>query len=242
MTQPVPIHQLIGARIRQLRETKGLLQEDVAARAREFGFDWVRGTVAMVEAGHRRLTLEEFFSLPRILESAGVGDLWLEDVLPRKGFALLTPLVGTPVKVLRAMLRGESRLGKQAATGLSIRETPEVPGIAEARALWRRWWPRASAPDPGTLYTVVLASCGDAESKAARVLRVPPVTVALAAAGRWHRSLTKERDARVADQSKGSAISARTLQALRGHITRQLLDELRPLLKDITKKRGRGRR
>lgn len=242
MVQPVPLSQVLGARVRQIREAKGLLQEDVAAAARGAGFAWARGTVAMLESGRRRLTLEEFFSLAQILEAAGAGDLWLEDLVPAEGIVFLSPLVGTATNVLRAMLRGESRLGgTQHSDDIGpVREAPEIPGTAEARALWRRAWPRSRPEDdPGTLYKVALASRGDAEIKAARGLRVSPVVVALAAESRWSRSLTEERDARVADHGN---VSARTTQALRGHITRQLLDELRPLVKNIAKKKGRTRR
>lgn len=44
MAHRVPLHQLIGARLRQLREAAELRQEDIATQARWLGLtDWVRG-------------------------------------------------------------------------------------------------------------------------------------------------------------------------------------------------------
>src|SRR5439155_26501278 len=67
MSQRIQLHQLVGDRVRALRQAAGRRQEDLAAAAREYGFDWVRGTVASIEAGQRRVTLEEFLALPTIL-------------------------------------------------------------------------------------------------------------------------------------------------------------------------------
>lgn len=63
----------------------------------------------------------------------------------------------------------------------------------------------------------------EAARKAARKFHVPPVTVALAALDQWGRSLSSERDRRMAE----SDIDPRRRQALRGHISRELLAELR---------------
>jgi hypothetical protein len=194
------------------------------------GFDWVRGTIAMIESGRRRLTIEEFFCLPQILETAGAGDLWLADLLHGAGdvHVYLTPLTVTRAAVLESMLAAESRLGRESAAAGPVTDAPEIPGVAEVRTLARRWWPKERGmTDPGILYPVALASRGDAESKAARVLRVSPVAVALAAKSLWDRSLTEERDARVAERIGETRPPARQMQALRASETRRLLGELR---------------
>ncbi len=87
----------------------------------------------------------------------------------------------------------------------------------------------------------------DATRKAAAVLGVPPLAVALAARARWNGvwGLTAEREHRLAVKLRGMQRETeprRKLQALRGHITRELLDDLRPLLKDVTTKRRRKTR
>jgi hypothetical protein len=139
------------------------------------------------------------------------------------------------------MLRGESRSGPDSAAPElgAVRDVPDLPEMADALALWRRWWPRQEAPDPGALYKVALASRGDAETKAARALRTSPVAVALPALSRWDHSFTEERDARVTQRVGDRATDARALQALRGHVTRQLMDELRPALNPVMKNKRR---
>jgi hypothetical protein len=79
------------------------------------------------------------------------------------------------------------------------------------------------------------AAGGDAERKAARRLGVPALTLSVAAHSRYGRSFTAERDRRVAEQAPADA-PPRTLQALRGHITRALIAELATALT----KGGRG--
>jgi len=87
----------------------------------------------------------------------------------------------------------------------------------------------------------------DANRTAAAVLGVPPIAVALAARARWNGvwGLTGEREHRLAVLLPGmhrDTAPGRKLQALRGHITRQLLDELRPVLKGSAPKKKRRTR
>src|SRR5262245_12140090 len=86
-----------------------------------------------------------------------------------------------------------------------------------------------------------LESQDDAVQKAARALRTRPEAIVEASHQRWDRSLTDEREARLRRRSELETGTARTLQAVRGHVTRELLEELRPLLKDIAKTKRRSR-
>jgi hypothetical protein len=86
----------------------------------------------------------------------------------------------------------------------------------------------------------------DATRKASAVLGAPPVAVALAARACWNGvwGLTGEREHRLAVLVPGAQrdhTDKRKLQALRAHITRRLLKDLRPLVKDIAKKRRKTR-
>ena len=80
------------------------------------------------------------------------------------------------------------------------------------------------------------------EVKAGQRLGVDPEEVRRAAGALWERSLAEERDARLKAQAPEGA-PARTIQALRGHITRSLLRELDPTLKrqEGPKPRSRGK-
>src|SRR5262245_8352682 len=94
MLQPIPLARLIGTRLRTLRETANLRQEQIAASARKVGFhSWARGTVAMIESGRRRLTLEEFLLIPAILGNVGIENVELPDLIDAGagGVVLISP-------------------------------------------------------------------------------------------------------------------------------------------------------
>ena len=77
---------------------------------------------------------------------------------------------------------------------------------------------------------VMLSANGEAEQKAARKLGVTPQTIAQAAYDRWGRSLTDQRNLQVEQLEWVDGTSARQVQALRGHVTRELLDEIENLI------------
>jgi hypothetical protein len=71
--------------------------------------------------------------------------------------------------------------------------------------------------------------------KIAQRLSVKPFDVSLTAHKLWGHSLSEERDRRVAESAPKKA-TARSIQALRGHITRSLIEELQPALEKGKKK------
>ena len=58
---------VVGPRVRQLRESQGMTQEEFAARCNVNGWDVSRGTVAKIESQVRRVTDEEVAQLAKIL-------------------------------------------------------------------------------------------------------------------------------------------------------------------------------
>jgi hypothetical protein len=116
----------------------------------------------------------------------------------------------------------------QATLQQSIRDWSEETGTT-----WRRIMGRPlSGPDLPTLNQALEDADGAVEQQAALGLRVSALAIALAARKRWNSSLTEQRDRRLAEALRGDP-SARRLQALRGHHTRALLVELRPLLRAV---------
>jgi hypothetical protein len=114
-----------------------------------------------------------------------------------------------------------------------------LAGIGENETVIRHFKP--TNLDRPLLEAAHADKLADAEQKAARRLRTFPLAVAVAARRRWRRSFTEERDHRVTAQAQPDA-TPRTLQALRGHVTRALLDELRPDVEGLKVKRtGTGR-
>ena len=244
MAAPLPLHQLIGARLRSLREGAGLRQEDIATNARTLGFaDWVRGTVAMIEGGRRRVALEEFLALPLILAHAGLEDLTLGDLVGEDVAAVINPGTALAASTLREILAGRP---SHPSLGPPPRESVRDRGERqEADRLWQRWasgrlrHPRK--PDAGMLDAIALEARSDAVVSAARKLGCSPVAASLAAMVRYGRLLLAERDDRVKQRMGEGTPDSRTVQAVRGHVTRELLDELRPIVQDL-KRAQRTRR
>jgi hypothetical protein len=62
---------------------------------------------------------------------------------------------------------------------------------------------------------------------------VNAVDLSVAAWDTWHRGFVDERDRRVSKRvAAAGELSTRSLQAHRGHVTRELLDELLPILEE----------
>jgi transcriptional regulator with XRE-family HTH domain len=58
---------LIGPKVRKIRESQGITQEDLTARCNVLGWDISRGTLAKIESQVRRVTDEEAALLARVL-------------------------------------------------------------------------------------------------------------------------------------------------------------------------------
>jgi hypothetical protein len=233
----------VGGVIRRLRLAQAGRQEDLAAQARQVGLPWYRATVAMIEAGRRRLTLEEFVNLPHILKQAG----WVSGITYDE---LLGP--GPPPIV----------------PGPAF-----VNGPRDVAQAWRRWAPRfkrPASPKPELVSALVVQGLSDAMMRAARLLQLDPVSTAVLAYCRYGRSFEDERDWRALVRMRfpvepsGGVNSAtidlgyrdttvdlverlgahpgfaRRIQAIRGHVTRELIEELRTSITPKGKKRGGG--
>src|SRR5712692_10565893 len=238
--------------MRALREERGLRQDDVAQAARRLGFRWSRAAVAKLEAGQRHLSVAEFLSLADLLTLAakatrpsslfgrGTAAVALADLVPDDGWIGLTRDNRTRAGALRLLLRGHVGEGKPrdrelpAHRDVAVDRERTVPGRrhprAERDAIRRAVWP--DAPDT-EVREAEREAAGEAEQKAAGRLRVPAFAIALAARRRWQRSLTAERDRRVflqavaaAEEEAEGTQQPRTVQAVRGHLTRALLREL----------------
>ncbi len=96
--------------------------------------------------------------------------------------------------------------------------------------MMQKIWPKAKF-SLNLAVQIEKEAAGDAELKATRKFKVPAFAVALASRKLWSRSLTEKRDQQLSEQMQGKP--ARTIQALRGHVTRQLLKELEPILEKV---------
>jgi hypothetical protein len=234
MSKFLTVDQAIGQRLRELRLESGLRQDQVATAARRMGLRWTQSTVAAIERGNRALSLGEWFLLPSVVGFAdGVTGHWpkLAELLPDAGRVALSVETTADVDVLRAELAGS--LDEDSRHPLGDYETPfsrkANEGMRRQLAKWKELAPLWPGMTLRGAQGAEEAARGDAERKAARKLGVEPLRLSVAAHGRYGRSFTDERDARVADQAPADA-SPRSLQALRGHVTRAMLAELAPAL------------
>lgn len=68
---------LIGPRIKQIREQQGLTQDQFAAQCNVVGLDISRGTLAKIEAQVRRITDDEVALIAKALK-VDVNELYTE--------------------------------------------------------------------------------------------------------------------------------------------------------------------
>jgi transcriptional regulator with XRE-family HTH domain len=204
MNDAIPqLSAVVGAKVRELRQAQGATQEEVAAAARRCGLSWDRSTVTRIEDGARGLTAEELLLLPVLL-----GDILRRPQVPLTELlgeeAWLSDEIAYDPAAFRAALTGSGSID------VRRRSLDDIPGVPLYRAAFR-------------------AAAGEAEQRAARSLGVDAKLLSFVAHSRWDRSFTEERDRRVADRAPAEA-PPRTVQALRGHITRALLAEMRQAL------------
>jgi hypothetical protein len=182
---------------------------------------WIRGTVAQAEVGARRFGLEEVLLLALAYETslaeliAGDDDEMVE----------LTPQARIPVSALRAMLRGQAD-----ARSLSTEagDTPARRGPARMSRSERFPDVLAEAERFGmgdrSMLERALNEVSDTERHVARKLGTTPEQLNLAAIQRWGCTLAEEREQRLHEQI--GDVPPRRRQALRGHVTRELMTEL----------------
>lgn len=196
-----PLHEIIGKRARARRLERGWRQEDVAANARRYGFDWRRATIGNIENGNHELTLEELLVLCAALGLPA-------PLLISEGDEMvsLNEKAEMPLEVARLVLFDENAA------------LPEPRRVLLDFPEEHRWpW-----PDARSQVLQDAARCAQDESvrTIARRVDVHPLALALASFRQWKRCMTDERDRRAFGASPQT----------RGHVTRALLAELRPVL------------
>lgn len=204
MSERDELSAAVGRKVRAIRLAANCSQDELAAAAAREGLAWTRAAVASLETGRRRLGAFELLLLPLALseldgERHSVAEL-LEDVQE----VLATPNGGAITgRALRALAAGDSTL--------------------DAAAEERRLSAMVAVAHEGLLEHV---GRREAERHAARKLDQEPDYIAWMAYRLWGHGLTEEREARL-EAIEGHASDARRRQAVRGHVTRELLDELR---------------
>lgn len=232
-TEHYTLGRAVGEQLRTIREREGWRQEEVADLARETGLTWWRpGTVATLESGHREdLTFSEAVLLAVAL------DLHPGELIPATSTPIeLSEGAYAPGEDLRRLLLEEG--DRDRTYGLTTLYNFNVPTIrdriatAKERNQLRQLWPNASREQTDR---VLRGRFGEAERKAAARLDTDPLTIAVAAVKVWGQTLAEERDARLDPEVLREASPTR-LRTFRGHVTRELLEELRPAVERLRPK------
>jgi hypothetical protein len=178
--------------------------------------------VAQAEVGARRFGLEEVLLLALAYETS-LAELIAGD---DDDLVELTPQARLSVGAFKAMLRGDQATVQRLST-----EAVDIPARRGAPATSRSGrFPDVLAEaqrfgmGDRSLLEHALDEVSDAERHAARKLGTTPERLNVAAIRHWGRTLAEERDRRLTDQA--GDVSLRRRQALRGHITRDLMTEL----------------
>lgn len=256
-----PFGAHLGRRLREIREGRGWRQDDVAAAAQDVGLDWSRATVAAIESGRRQLGAEELLLLPLALSTSDAGqgddyrDVTLADLVPSDEWVEMTHETRLKRAVLERIARSEtlgdvtereqdtprSRGTAAAVDHLieAVRSGALTAALKEQQSILKKVWPEG-ANQTEALYNGDFRRDWQSElvEKASRRLDVPAYAITAAAFRLWGRGLGAERDARLAQAIEPGA-SARTAQAMRGHITRALLAEVEKVVAVLRPRRER---
>jgi transcriptional regulator with XRE-family HTH domain len=224
MTTHRTLEQAIGGELRRLREANGVRQDTVASAAQMFGLNWTQSTVAAIEGGRRSLSIGELGMLPMIVTQADIYRPWVSRVLDffpdTDEWVIVAPGHEAPLKSIRWLYgtqnERERAPGYKPPAKSSVRVTPATGTLA-------------LVGEPAQASGIGSDVETEAERKAARVLDVSPEAVLRAAMGRWGHSLANERDRRIGPRA--GTLAPRSLQAVRGRVTRELVSELKPVIK-----------
>lgn len=250
--KPRPLVAIIGERLKEFREARELRQEDVAEAARGLGLNWGRSSVAALEGGARELKVEELFLLPSIIRRLGGWDKpflpHLEQVRLSEDFFIQVRSAGEIIERLYLEpihAKGWTPpLSEDEEAVLGAIETPPAhnslenkQGIAREVLVFQlllcsRWPERLRAAK------MPMNQWSELSLKIAARLTEPDTGeavdisfVEVLATGLWGRSAGEERDAR-ADE-RGDYSSKRALQSARGHVTRELIEEMQAELESL---------
>jgi len=233
----------IGERIRSLREEAGKTQSDLAKAGWRLGLGWTRSGVASIETGRRNLSIEDLLLLPLVLRYAGISkrDIQLSDLLPSDDVQVgLSKDFSVKSKHLKMSMSGRSNnmeLDMDNPFGRDLRRVADRWNSADFVGAFRSSQERTKKLWPGASLSQMIKAerdmDGEAEQKAARRfqaagLKVGPKDVSIAAHRLWGMGLTQKRD-----ETVGSDLPGTSQAAARGHVTRKLLKEIEPIIKEV---------
>lgn len=237
------LRMVIGDAIRHVRTEAGARQEDISRAAQRHGLTWSRGRIWDLERGLKALSAEELVMLPVVLGDAIGRPVSITELIPDDVYVTVTDDVIAEGEAIRRILAGDLfriangeaipvpkiAVGIDKGAGVVAAQVDRMPGgwdrFVRVRDRFAELMPQLGSFERVAL--LITGRPGEAERKAAtRLGEDPDVVLALARALWDGRSLGEERDRLVAERPDAGSDPDR-LRALRGHITRQLTQQLR---------------
>lgn len=224
---------MVGDRVRAVREAADLRQQDLSDAARALGLGtWNRSLIAALERGDKAISAEDLVRLVAVLTAATRRAVDIAELLDSPARISLSDIASIAARGVAAVLRGadadlhvERVKTHQNVPGL---DTPERQRAAQRSGAIRYAAGRRKPLTVGE-QNAVREGFGEADERARRELGEDDYPFETLCAVLWGRSLSTERDSRLA-ASGGNQGSAASVAARRGRITRELLTEARNLL------------
>jgi hypothetical protein len=208
---PVALRTLLAGNLRRLREDAGTGLDQIILAASAIGLEWTPTLLTALEKGTKVPTAEQLLVLPVVLSAAFGHRVTLSDLLDGDTPVLLGTETVLQPKELRDLVTGTP---DRPLISLPMPEPPpEVSPATKAAEKMREIRRSGLGNVDMRALSRAEAGAGDAETRLARKLGIAPIRVIAAAASLWGRSLTEERDFRVAVEGAPAATVLRKLTA-----------------------------
>ncbi|WP_420034665.1 helix-turn-helix domain-containing protein [Streptomyces sp. cg28] len=247
---PRPLSAVVGESLRKFREDRGVRQEDLADEARKYGFTWGRSSVAALEAGNRDLSIGELLIIPSIVKKLGG---WSEPLVPPNTVIALNESLWMntnqlPSHIITLLSATENPIslpegeplnqededvelgslenygGKEDTQSFEFRKRIAL-NVKLYEVMLRKLWPdKSDVAWPGIATGYEVAKRIGERITMPNGLTADGRIVQAFSLGMWGRPVGDERDARAA--MRGNYETKRALQSARGHVTRELTEEI----------------
>ena len=213
-TEALALRALVGHNLGRLRAEAGVALDDIVRAAWGTGFDWTTAWLGGVERGTRSLTAEQLLALPVVLSTCLGRRITLAELLAGEAPVSLgvDGRASVPARYLRDVVTGEP-VRQPFAMPVVVAPPPGIDVAVRAAEKLREIRRGGLGDVDIRALGRAEAGAGEAENRLARRLGIAPIRVIAAAASLWGRSLTEERDARLADGAGPAAVVARRLTA-----------------------------
>lgn len=221
------VREVIGDGVRRARERCGVRQDDVSRAARSHGLAWNQSRIAALERGEKAINAEELAALPTVMTTACRRPVSLPDLIDPEAWVRVGNRIMPGADLIRSYggslpLRAVSR----PTDGDWQQRSTEAMRAWEDRDRLMQLGAIVENSDHFDLHALVASvAVGLTEERTARRIGERPVVVAYLSRALWGHPLAEQRDQLVLERASAGTDPAR-LRALRGRVTRQLVDEL----------------